>query len=90
MFISAILLISANDHIVRAGIHNHLFHYPSYNLFAHSKHFHSLLYFTSYKAIFLFKSNAMRKVINLNKKFCRSTTLVLAAVCKPLNSGKHH
>ena len=41
--ISIIVLIPANDHMIIAGIYNYLFYYPSHNLFAHSKHFHSLL-----------------------------------------------
>ena len=67
--------------MIIASIYNYLFYYPSHNLFVHSKHFHSLPYLTSYKTISLFRSDAMRKAINLNKEFCKSTTLVLAEDC---------
>ena len=45
------------------------------------------MYLICYKASCLFRSIAMWKVIKMNKKFCKSTSMVLAEVCKALKTN---
>ena len=68
-------------------IYNYLNPLPIPYALYHNKNLHSLLYLTSYKASCLFRSIAMWKVIKMNKKFCKSTSMVLAEVCKALKTN---
>ena len=72
-----IVLVSANGHVIVAGMHNYLFHYPVHNLFAHSKHLHLLLYSTFYNKL-LIQTRCCVESVKLSKEFCKSTTGVLA------------
>lgn len=47
--ITIIVLVSAKGHLIVAGIYNYLFLYSFHDIFAHSKHLHSLLFVTFYK-----------------------------------------
>ena len=47
--------------MVVTGIYNYLMYYLFYNLFAHSKNLHSLLYLTSYKTSSFFRNNTIWK-----------------------------
>ena len=73
--------------MVVTGIYNYLMYYLFYNLFAHSKNLHSLLYLTSYKTSSFFRNNTIWKVIKMNKEFCKSTSVVLAELCKALKTN---
>ena len=73
--------------MVVTGIYNYLMYYLFYNLFAHSKNLHSLLYLTSYKTSSFFRNNTIWKVIKMNKEFCKSTSVVLAELFKALKTN---
>ena len=45
------------------------------------------MYLTFYKTSSLFRSNAMWKVIKMNKKVCKLTSMALAEVCKALKTN---
>lgn len=64
IFITILVLVSANDYMIVPGIYNNLFHYPFQNLFVHTKHLNSLLHFILYKISFLFRGNAIWNAIS--------------------------
>ena len=86
-FLTTTVFVTANDHMIVASIYNYLFHYPFDNIFAHKKHLQSLPYLTSYKTSSLHRSNAMWKVIKVNKTFCKSTTVVLTEIQRVLKAN---